>query len=177
MNSPTYLVLYYCSIQIAFALVVKLPNATNDSDPRTICRTTDVWTKPSWPTHIAQYCQQLLNRLEDIEPEIHSEEPPLREFLPPSLTPEPGPVAVRTPYKLINGPCTLAVTTLDSIPIGYIPAELRPGHFDEYGFSTWFNIWDDAKMVLDTCVNEQKAGITWIGKLWMKMLFLLVSLV
>ena len=71
-------------------------------------------------------------------------------------------IPIRTPFKLTNGPCTLAVTTIDSVPVGWLPTELGPGPFDPFGYATWLDIWEHAEAALDVCVQEQRAGISWI---------------
>ena len=66
-------------------------------------------------------------------------------------------------FLALIGQCTLAVTTLDSVPLGYLPAEIRAmGPFPRRGTSWWWNIWNDAlKHVLVQCVSQGKAGMTW----------------
>ena len=66
-------------------------------------------------------------------------------------------------FNAIIGACTLAVTTLHSIPQGYLPAEINAkGPFSLSGTSWWWNIWDDAlEFVLMGCVGRGKAGMTW----------------
>ena len=62
---------------------------------------------------------------------------------------------------VLSGPCTLAVTTLASIPMGWVPEEVGPRYFDPHGYSTWFSIHDSAEAILDRCLTQQKAGMSW----------------
>lgn len=192
-------------------------NATNANDNHiTVCRNTDVWIGPSWPSlpggaqEVYLLCRILISELYHSQPEIHTRDPPaLHEFLPRGMAPVfpdlPNPV--RTPwrftrgtykyishkrafffpasprcccchrrphsscFKLIDytglflaliGPCTLAVTTLDSVPPGYLPPEIRAmGPFRRYGTARWWEIWNDAlKYVLGQCASQGRAGMT-----------------
>ena len=87
-------------------------NATNAGDDRkTVCRDTDVWIEPSWPSlpggpqEVYARCQILINELYIFQPEIHTRDSPLHEFLPRRLVPVfpdlPNPV--RTPWRFTRG--------------------------------------------------------------------------
>ena len=87
-------------------------NATNaDGDRKTVCRDTDLWIHPPWPLpswgppEVYLLCQILLNDLYYLQPEIHTAEPPLHEFLPRGSAPAyPGiGTQVRTPWRFIRG--------------------------------------------------------------------------
>ncbi|KAL2056185.1 hypothetical protein ABVK25_003828 [Lepraria finkii] len=101
---PISLALCCYSVQlIAFTLAINLSNATNDDDPQILCKTTDIWTRPSWPTNIWQHCSELLGNLEDIQPEVYADNPPLHEFLAMGVTStDHDLVPIRTPWKMTN---------------------------------------------------------------------------
>ena len=76
-------------------------------EPIKACDNSDDWIRPSWPANIMDYCQRVLNELEETEPEVHQLTGPLHEFLPVGMAQKPRGgetlVPVRTPWKLVNG--------------------------------------------------------------------------
>ncbi len=64
-----------------------------------------------------------------------------------------------------TGPCTMAVTTLAQIPLGYLPLEVGPGPFPKSGYSTWWDIAEDLLGLMDDCVDKGEGGIRWYRKL------------
>ena len=86
-------------------------NATNAGDDRkTVCRDTDVWIEPSWPSlpggpqEVYARCQILISELHFFQPEIHTRHPPLHEYLPPGIVPAyPGLRPVGTPWRFTRG--------------------------------------------------------------------------
>ena len=109
------LILNYTTRLITHSLATtpyRAHNATNADDERkTVCRDTDVWIEPAWPSlpggplEVYARCQILINELYIFQPEIHTRDPPLHEFLPRRLMPVfpdlPNPV--RTPWRFIRG--------------------------------------------------------------------------
>ena len=63
------------------------------------------------------------------------------------------------------GPCTMAVTTLAQIPLGYLPIEVGPGPFPDSGHSTWWFIRQRSLTLIDDCVEKGEGGIRWFRKL------------
>ena len=166
MGRATYLLIYLTvccyPIQSAFTLALNPFDASNfESDY--VCRAIDTWTRPSWPSNVQQHCRQLLQELIVIEPEIRYEQGPRHEFLAPNQDPDPetGAPPVHTPWKLTSGPCTLAITTIHSIPVGWLPPELGPGPFPPFGYATWGDIWHLANWIWHYCVQNRVAGIRW----------------
>ncbi|KAL2047155.1 hypothetical protein N7G274_001174 [Stereocaulon virgatum] len=166
MGRATYLLLYLTlscySIQIAFTLALN-PSDASDVRRDYTCRVSGLWTRPSWPSNIQQHCLQLLNEFMAIEPETRYERGPRHEFLPPNQDPDPetGAPPVRTPWKHTSGPCTLAITTIHSIPVGWQPPELGVGPFPPFGYATWRDIWNYANWIWHYCVQDRWAGIRW----------------
>ncbi|KAL2041297.1 hypothetical protein N7G274_005679 [Stereocaulon virgatum] len=161
LHLPIYLILLCYSVQF-YTFAVNPPKANNDGEPAFLCRSAEVWTRPVWPTNIRQYCSELLDNMAQTMPEVFDLHAPLHEFLPVGVTPaDPDLIPVRTPWKLTYGPCTLAVTTLASISPGWVPEEVGPRCVDPHGYSAWFSIHDGAKAVLNHCLTEQKAGMSW----------------
>ena len=65
-------------------------------------------------------------------------------------------------YGLLDA-CTLAVTTLESIPPAWLPTELH-GPFSKSGHTNWYSIWEDAAIVAHKCLRHQKAGMIWYSR-------------
>ncbi len=63
------------------------------------------------------------------------------------------------------GACTLAVTTVHSVPQGYLPAEIRDkAPFPRSGTARWWDVWADADFVLWECVSMGWGGMVWISE-------------
>ena len=65
-------------------------------------------------------------------------------------------------FLALIGACTFAVTTLDSVPLGYLPPEIRAmGPFPLSGTSWWFEIFEDGHIwLMVDCVSRGRAGMT-----------------
>ena len=63
------------------------------------------------------------------------------------------------------GPCTMAITTLAQIPLGYLPLEVGPGPYPTSGFSNWWLIRQRLLELMDDCVDKGKGGIGCFRKL------------
>ena len=59
----------------------------------------------------------------------------------------------------------MAVTTLAQIPLGYLPLEVGPGPFPEYGSTNWWLIRQKLLALMDNCVDKGEGGIGWYRKL------------
>ena len=66
-------------------------------------------------------------------------------------------------FLALVGACTLAITTLDSVPLGFLPLEISAmGPFPRSGTSWWWDLWNDAlKHPLKECVPQGQGGMTW----------------
>ena len=53
------------------------------------------------------------------------------------------------------GPCTLALTTLKSVPVGYLPTEIPKPPYAPGGYTSWHDVWVGAKMLYESCVNDK----------------------
>ena len=169
-------------------LVIPAYGATSDNDLTQKCNNSDDWTEPSWPADIMVYCQGVLNELESIEPEVHLISGPLHEFLPVGMAQKPrgGQILepVRTPWKLVNGvlvsqphafswsdlmlvcvsgPCTLAVTTLDSRDTDFLPPGIPAYPYPKSGVLTWRGVFYSAVALGNLCIRSNgSAGIAWL---------------
>ncbi|KAK0507465.1 hypothetical protein JMJ35_009988 [Cladonia borealis] len=152
----TLLLLYSLSLR-AVALTLSL-NST-----RTACRKTEVWVTPQWTSSVSYNCKRVIETLSIVEPESLLDDLPFgHQFLPLGQEPEyPTPDAVRTPWKLTNGPCTMAVTTLAQIPLGYLPLEVGRGPFPDNGYSSWYMIRQKLLGLIEDCVANGEGGMKW----------------
>ena len=63
------------------------------------------------------------------------------------------------------GPCTMAITTLAQVPLGYLPLEIGRGPFPDIGYTSWWLIRQYLFDLITGCVDKGEAGISWFGKL------------
>ena len=63
------------------------------------------------------------------------------------------------------GPCTMAVTTLDQVPLGYMPLEVGPRPFPISGYTSWWLVRQSLLELITECVDRGEGGIAWFGKL------------
>ena len=55
----------------------------------------------------------------------------------------------------LSGPCTLAVTTLATVPRGLLPMEVPQGPYPLYGYAHWHSIWKGTRELLESFVIER----------------------
>ena len=60
----------------------------------------------------------------------------------------------------------MAVTTLASIPQGFLPTEVGSGPFPDTGYSSWWTIRESLLEIISVCVGNGAGGIRWYGKLF-----------
>ena len=60
----------------------------------------------------------------------------------------------------LSGPCTLAVTTLATVPRGVLSTEVPQGPYPLYGYANWHSIWKGTRELLKSFLIERnQAGI------------------
>ena len=55
----------------------------------------------------------------------------------------------------------MAVTTLASMEIGFLPTDVGPGPFPDSGVDYWSDIRTSLIVLIETCVHNRKGGIRW----------------
>lgn len=88
-------------------------------------------------------------------------------FFPPSSH---GSSSVRPQVKLAKdvgriGPCTMAITTLAQVPLGFLPLEVGPGPFSDTGYSNWWLVRQKLLDLIPACVDKGEGGMAWFSKL------------
>ena len=63
------------------------------------------------------------------------------------------------------GPCTMAITTLDQVPLGYMPLEVGRGPFPISGYTSWWLVRHSLLNLISECIDKGEGGISWFGKL------------
>jgi hypothetical protein len=104
LHLPIHLLLLCYSVRSSYTFAANPPKATKDEEPAFLCRSTEVWTRPAWPTNIWQHCSELLDNMARNMPEVFDPYAPLHEFIPIGVRPaEPDLNPVWTPWKLSHG--------------------------------------------------------------------------
>ncbi|KAK0515253.1 hypothetical protein JMJ35_002632 [Cladonia borealis] len=156
--------LVLCSFfSAAPALTISLNSTLTDGRAWMVCRDTPLWMDPPWTSSVTYDCNRVIEMLIRVQPEsLNSHAPFPHEFLPLGMSQkEYWPDPVRTPWKLTVGSCTMAVTTLASVAIGFLPTEVGPGPFPDNGVDYWWDIRNSLSALTETCVNNRKGGIRW----------------
>ena len=59
----------------------------------------------------------------------------------------------------------MAVTTLASVEVGFLPTDVGPGPYPDIGVEYWWDVRNSLITLRDSCVSNLEGGMHWYRKL------------